>query len=223
MLLLNRFNKRLNSIILLLNGFDCIYFRLVFLIIFFLSVWWQVLKFHSKFPLPSVCSELQWSGYSILFYCWWCSDLYLKLKSKMKSMCTSNIKTCTCFLLSVYTHLSDWYCKVSNIIYSTYTNCTLTVPWAQEAQPSNDRKQPSPWRQCYELMSCRSNASTRICTRSDAMYGRGGNLEISEAKREIEEKKWCANIFHVYAECDLWLLMSTHTHRLSLNNLDHAL
>lgn len=41
------------------------------------------------------------------------------------------------------------------------THHTVTAPSAQEARPSDDRKQPSPWRQQSELVSCRSNASTR--------------------------------------------------------------
>lgn len=51
---------------------------------------------------------------------------------------------------------------------------------AQEAQPSDDRKQPSLWRQHSEPMSCRSNSSTHECTPSDAI---SGDLEMCGAKQ----------------------------------------
>lgn len=54
------------------------------------------------------------------------------------------------------------FCPVLTI----HADSPVTVPSAQEAQPSEDRKQPSPWRQCSELMSCGSITGAHTTARN---------------------------------------------------------
>lgn len=73
------------------------------------------------------------------------------------------------FLSIVYVCVNSLLCGAETHpireVHTVHTQ-TVTAPSAQEAQPSDDRKQPSPWRQQSELVSYRSNTGAHIHTRN---------------------------------------------------------
>lgn len=87
---------------------------------------------------------------------------------------------------------------------------TVTTHWAPEAQPPDDRKQTSSWRQQSEYVSCRSNANTCRHRQSDAIYGRGSEVEIHEVKKNQERTN--AQTPSLFIQTITFKHWITHTH-----------
>lgn len=89
----------------------------------------------------------------------------------------------------------------------TYSNSDLSAGnpafWWQEAAPHHGDSSLS-------MVSCRSKASTHMHTQSDAIYGRGSDLEICEAKRSQERSD--AQIPPLFIQSITFNHSGTHKH-----------